>query len=112
MRTFLLAILLMLGLPVQTRAQTAAPIDDRSAVLRTIQYYFDGWATGDTLLLGRAMHPTCHLKRSVDGKFVDMTREQYLALQRPHPRDSTLFTRVASVDITGPIATARAEISV
>jgi glucose/arabinose dehydrogenase len=87
-------------------------VDERSAVLRTIQYYFDGWATGDTVLLGRAMHATCHLKRSVDGKFVDMTREQYLALQRLHPRDSTLFTRVASVDITGPIATARAEISI
>jgi aldose sugar dehydrogenase len=107
-----LALLLALMLPSTSAAQAATQSDDRAAVLRTIQYYFDGWATGDTVLLGRAMHATCHLKRSVDGKFLDMTREQYLAVQRPHPRDSTLVTRVAAVDIVGVIASARAEISI
>ncbi|MBC7896279.1 MAG: PQQ-dependent sugar dehydrogenase [Cytophagaceae bacterium] len=109
MPSFLRAALLMAALPSASPAQAA---DDHSAVRRTIQHYFDGWATGDTVLLGRAMHASCHLKRSVDGKFVDMTREQYLAIQRPHARDSTLTTRVASVDIVGPIASARAHINI
>lgn len=99
-------------LPASSGAQTSAASADRQAVLQTIQYYFDGWATGDTVLVGRAMHATCHLKRSLDGKFVDMTRAEYLAGMRLHARDSTLATRVASLDIVGVIAQARAEISI
>jgi aldose sugar dehydrogenase len=92
-------------------AQAAAPTE-RELLERTIQMYFDGWATGDSALLGRAMHSSAHLKRSIDGKFVDMTRERYVGGMRPHPRDSTLRTRIVSVDIVGPVASARTEINI
>jgi aldose sugar dehydrogenase len=93
------------------RGQPAAPTE-RQLLERTVQMYFDGWATGDSALLGRAMHPSAHLKRSIDGKFVDMTRQEYVGGMRPHPRDSTLVTRIASVDIVGAMASVRAEISI
>lgn len=93
-----------------TDAQSS-PLTDRQQVERTIQMYFDAWAVGDTALFNRAMHPSLHLKRSVDGKFVDMTREAYVGGTRPHPRDSTLTTRIVTVDVVGPIASARTEIS-
>lgn len=45
----------------------------------TIQLYFDGWATGDTNKVGKAMHASCHLKNYTNGKFVDYSRTQYLS---------------------------------
>jgi aldose sugar dehydrogenase len=103
----------LLLLPALARGQTAlSSSEERQAVLRTIQTYFDGWATGDTTLLGKAMHASCHLKRSLNGVFVDRTRAEYLAGWKPRARDSTLATRVAYLEIVGPIAQARAEISI
>ncbi len=90
----------------------ARPPSERHLLEQTIQMYFDGWATGDTALLNRAMHPSLHLKRAVDGKFVDMPKQEYLRLQRLHPRDSTLNTRIVAIDIVGNIASARTEISI
>ncbi|MCU0648375.1 MAG: PQQ-dependent sugar dehydrogenase [Gemmatimonadaceae bacterium] len=98
-------------LSTATHAQPA-PLTERQLVERTIQMYFDAWAVGDTALFNRAMHPSLHLKRSLDGKFVDMTREAYVGGTRPHARDSTLATRIASIYIVGPIASARTEISI
>lgn len=100
-------------MPALVGAQvSSATSDDRSRVQQVIQAYLDGWATGDTMLLGRAMHTSAHLKRSVNGAFVDMTRAEYLAGMRPHARDLSLETRVASLDLIGSIAQARVEISI
>lgn len=107
------AILMVAALIATRRADAqSTPADERRAIERTIQMYFDGWAVGDSALLGRAMHSSAHLKRSVEGKFVDMTREQYVGGMRLHPRNPTLATRIAYLDIVGPIAQARAEISI
>lgn len=99
---------------VSSVAQAQARIvpTERQLLERTIQMYFDGWATGDTALLNRAMHPSLHLKRSLDGKFVGMTKQEYLRLQRLHGRDSTLVTKIVAVDIVGSTASARTEISI
>lgn len=105
-----LLLIALLG-PREVRAQSS-PSDERRAVERTIQMYFDGWAVGDSALLGRAMHSSTHLKRSLEGKFVDMTREQYVGGMRLHPRNPTLATRIVYIDIVGPIAQARTEISI
>jgi aldose sugar dehydrogenase len=85
---------------------------DREAIAQTIQWYFDGWAVGDTVLMGRAMHSSVHLKRVVDGKFADMTRQQYLGGGPLRPRHPTLATRIVSIDVVGHIASARTEISI
>jgi aldose sugar dehydrogenase len=107
----LVVILACLVAPRLSLAQSSAPTD-RQLVERVIQRYFDAWAVGDTAMFNRAMHESLHLKRSLDGKFADMTRQVYVGGTRPHPRDSTLQTRIVSVDIVGNIASARTEISI
>ncbi|GHN00486.1 hypothetical protein WSM22_19750 [Cytophagales bacterium WSM2-2] len=78
---------------------------------QTIALYFDGWATGDTTKVGKAMHSSCHLKNYSPGKFTEYTRNQYLGLFKPHPRPRNLQTRIISLDITNNMGSAKVEIS-
>lgn len=84
---------------------------ERQLIKKTIGLYFDGWATGDTAMLGKAMHASCHLKNYRDGKFTAYTRNQYLGLFKPHPRPQNLQTRIVSLDITNNMGGAKVEIS-
>ncbi len=44
-----------------TRIQ--AQTDDKTQIETLIEdLYFEGWMTGDTAKIGKAMHTTCHLK--------------------------------------------------
>jgi glucose/arabinose dehydrogenase len=76
----------------------------------TIQLYFDGWATGDTTKLGKAMHASCHLKNYRDGKFTSFSRSQYLGLFKPHDRPKNLHTQIVALDITNNMGSAKIEI--
>jgi aldose sugar dehydrogenase len=84
---------------------------ERQLIENTIQLYFDGWATGDTTKLGKAMHASCHLKNYRDGKFVQFTRNEYLGLFKPHERPKKLDTYIVSIDITNNMGSAKVEIS-
>jgi aldose sugar dehydrogenase len=84
---------------------------ERELIEKTIQLYFDGWATGDSTKLGQAMHTSCHLKLFRDGKFTEFSRSQYLNLFKPHERSKNLSTRIVSVDITNNMGSAKVEIS-
>lgn len=83
---------------------------ERRLIAQTIDLYFEGWATGDTVKLGKAMHSSCHLKNYNAGKFTQYTREQYLALFKPRPRPGNLQTRIVSLDITNNMGSAKVEI--
>lgn len=76
----------------------------------TIQLYFDGWATGDTTKLGKAMHSSCHLKLFTNGKFTEYSRTQYLSLFKPHERPKNLSTHIVALDITNNMGSAKVEI--
>ncbi|MBD2705130.1 PQQ-dependent sugar dehydrogenase [Spirosoma sp. BT702] len=105
-------LILLIGLLISyipTFSQDAST--ERQLIENTIQLYFDGWATGDTTKLGKAMHASCHLKNYRDGKFIDYPRNQYLSLFKPHARPKNLSTRIVSVDITGNMGSAKVEIS-
>ena len=86
-------------------------ITERQLIEDMIQLYFDGWATGDTMKLGKAMHESCHLKNYRDGKFIEYSRNQYLSFFKPHARPQNLSTRIVSVDITNNMGSAKVEIS-
>jgi aldose sugar dehydrogenase len=75
-----------------------------------VNWYFDGWGTGDSTKVGKAMHSTCHLKFFRDGKFTDISRNDYLSRFKLHARPDSLITRIAAIDITGNIASVKAEI--
>lgn len=106
---FLLLIFTFIAL--KASAQSNQQLSERAQIEEIIQLYFDGWATGDTNKLGKAMHASCHLKNYRDGKFIEFTREQYLALYKPRPRPSNLSTRIVSVDITNNMGSAKVELN-
>jgi aldose sugar dehydrogenase len=99
---FILAVLLAKGQSTQTSELQQAET--------TIQLYFNGWATGDTSKIGKAMHGTCHLKSFRDGQFTDMTRAEYLGRFKPRLRPDGLTTRIVALDMTDNIASAKTEI--
>jgi aldose sugar dehydrogenase len=84
---------------------------ERQLIEQTIQLYFDGWATGDSSKLGKAMHASCHLKNVRDGKFVQFSKEQYVSLFKPRERPKNLVTRIVSLDITNNMGSAKVEIN-
>jgi aldose sugar dehydrogenase len=104
--------LLFLGFSITlfTAFSQNAPTE-RELIEKTIQNYFDGWATGDSTKLGQAMHASCHLKNYNDGKFTEFTRARYLSLFKLHERSINLITRIVSVDITNNMGSAKVEIS-
>jgi len=101
--------LLLVGCGVLSYSQIPQT-SERMAAEGLIHIYFDGWATGDTAKLGRAMHYSCQLKFFRDGKFTMMDRAKYLSLHRLHSRNKDLITQIVDLDITGNTGSAKAEI--
>jgi glucose/arabinose dehydrogenase len=105
-------LILLTGLSaVLIPAFSQQTITERQLIESMIQLYFDGWAAGDTLKLGKAMHASCRLKNYRDGKFVEYPRNQYLSFFKPHARPQNLNTRIVSIDITNNMGSAKVEIS-
>ncbi|GAB3494387.1 hypothetical protein GCM10027341_10490 [Spirosoma knui] len=107
MKTTLLLVSLLATFPAFCQN---AP-SERQLIENTIQLYFDGWATGDTTKLGKAMHSSCHLKNYTNGKFTEFSRARYLSLFKPHERPKNLRTSIVSLDITNNMGSAKVEIS-
>lgn len=107
MKKQVLIFLLVVTLSSSTKAQQQSEMQQ---IETTIGWYFDGWGTGDTTKLGKAMHSTCHLKSFREGKFTDMSRSEYLSRFKPRPKPDSLSYRIVSLDITGNIAAAKTEI--
>jgi aldose sugar dehydrogenase len=102
-------IVIMMLCSLQTSAQVKTP-SNLDSIQTTINFYFDGWATGDTTKIGKAMHATCHLKFYRDSIFSDISRKDYLSRFKPKERPVGLITRIVSVDVTDNIASAKTEI--
>ncbi len=100
----------MLALALCSCSFLTFPQTERQLIENTIQLYFDGWATGDTIKLGKAMHASCNLKNYVNGKFTLYTRSQYLGLFKPRQRPANLVTNIVSMDITNNMGSAKVEI--
>ncbi|MFZ1304478.1 MAG: nuclear transport factor 2 family protein [Ferruginibacter sp.] len=109
MRFTIVAFFSVLLLSGTVKAQQTE-VSELQQVQTTIGYYFEGWATGDTGKIGKAMHNTCHLKSFRDGKFNDISRTEYLSRFKPRPRPEGLTTRIVALDITENIASAKTEI--
>ncbi len=59
--------------------------DDRAAIERATQTYFDGLHEGDADKLASVFHPTSVLTFEQDGKLVELTRDQWLEGVRARP---------------------------
>jgi aldose sugar dehydrogenase len=105
-------VLLCLLFPIFSAfSQHQSTPTERQLIEKTIELYFDGWATGDTIKLGKAMHASCHLKNFRDGKFFDFTRTRYLSGFRPREKPANLSSRIVSIDVTNNMGSAKVEIS-
>lgn len=107
MKAIILLVSLLAGFPAFSQNVPT----ERQLIENTIQLYFDGWATGDTTKLGKAMHASCHLKNYRDGKFTEFSRNQYLSLFKLHERPKNLRTNIIALDITNNMGSAKVEIS-
>jgi hypothetical protein len=103
MQKLLVFILILSGFASPVASQN---LSDRQQAEEVIQTYFDGWATGDSTKVGKAMHRSCHLKNFRDGKFIDFNRTQYLSGFRLRQRPAGLITRIVSMDITAGVGSA------
>jgi aldose sugar dehydrogenase len=105
------AFIVVAALFIHTAAKSQVDLAaEKELVSQTIQLYFDGWGTGDTTKVGKAMHRTCHLKVFREGQFIDIDRNTYLSRFKLHERDKDLITQIVLLDITENIASAKAEI--
>ncbi len=108
---FLIAFFL-LALSNSVSSQSSALNVDQKKIEQTIQNYFDGWLTGDTTLIGSAMHASCHLKYFPRGEFANRTRAEYLSFFKPRPRLKDAEGRIISIDITLNAAAAKVELEI
>lgn len=76
----------------------------------TVQLYIDGWLTGDTTKVGKAMHSSCKLKVYRDSTFTEINRTDYLSRFKPSPRNPEAEGRIKMMDITGNIASVKCEL--
>lgn len=88
----------------------SAQSDDIAGIEKTVNMYFDGWMHGDTTKLGKAMHTTCKLKNIKEEAVVVYDRAKYLSFFKLHPKTEGATGRIVSIDITGPIASAKCEL--
>lgn len=91
-------------------SKLSAQTDEKALVEATVQLYIDGWLTGDTTKVGKAMHPSCRLKYYRDGKFTEINRTDYLSRFKPSPRNPQAEGRIQMVNITGNIASVKCEL--
>jgi len=61
----------------------ATDSENEQKIRTTINTYFEGWMTGDTSKLGRAMHRTCQLKNIKDDDVIIFDRATYLGFFKP-----------------------------
>lgn len=105
------AFIVVAALFIHTAAKSQIDLAaEKELVSQTIQLYFDGWGTGDSIKVGKTMHSTCHLKFFREGKFTDMDRATYLSRFKLRERDKDLITQIVLLDITENIASAKTEI--
>lgn len=104
----LIMLVCSLGISVVVTAQSKS---DKEQITQVIATYFDGWASGDTVKLSKAMHPSCQLKSYRDGQFNQVDRAKYISYFQPHPREKDVKTKLIKMDITANIASVKTQIS-
>lgn len=79
---------------------------EEAAIRETIQYYFQGHATGDGEHFRKAFHPDAKLFFIRDGKLTQVTSEEYIsrASGKPAADEGQRKRRIDSIDISGNAA--------
>ncbi len=102
---FLLALILLLANHLNAQKE-------EDLIKQSIEIYFDGWMTGDTMKLGKVMHSTCNLKNIKDNEVLVIDRKNYLSRFKLRPRLENAAGKIISINVTGKIASAKCEIEI
>jgi hypothetical protein len=110
MREFALFVLAAISISVvtsllPTRAQNA----EEAAVRQALDYYIQGHATGQGEHFRKAFHTDAKLFAVRDGKYWQLTSEEYIARASGKPADDEAQRKrsIESIDITGNAAVAK-----
>ena len=80
-------------------------------ITETVQRYFDGMYHRDLGLLRKAFHPEAHLFGHLQGKFVRISLDQWLAMveSRPVPAEAgePYDMKIVATDVTGAVASVK-----
>ena len=112
---FIAFCLLILTQCQEKPSETSEPktkTPDQIAIEGVIHNYFDGWLTGDSTLVGSAMHKSCNLKFVRNDTVRIRNRTQYLSGFKPRPRLANAEGRIISIDITRTAAEAKIELEI
>ncbi len=110
---FLAAAPVALGLTAAVRTfEGVASSRAEEGVRVALQYYLDGHATGDPLVMEKAFHPEAKLFWVRDGELNQRTLTDYLAglPGEPAPDEAHRQRKIAALDAYGTAATARVEL--
>lgn len=104
----LLAAMIMLG-SVATWFSVRAQDPEELAVRQTLEYYLKGHATGQGEHFRKAFHPDSKLFAIRDGKYWQLTSEEYItrAAGKPAADEAQRKRRIESIEITGNAAIAK-----
>jgi len=103
-RTTFLIVLIALFSGINAQSQ------EKTLIEKTIHTYFDGWQTGDTTKLGKAIHTSCKLKSIADNQIKVTDRKTYLSWFEPHPKLENTTANIITLDITGNTAAVKCQI--
>lgn len=110
MRKFTLLVLAAISISVvtsllPTRAQSA----EEAAVRQALDYYIQGHATGQGEHFRKAFHTDARLFAVRDGKYWQLTSEEYIARAAGKPADDEVQRKrnIEAIDITGNAAVAK-----
>ena len=84
--------------------------EEKKLIKQSIEMYFDGWLTGDTLKLGKVMHLSCNLKNIKDNQVIIIDRKSYLSRFKLRPKLANAEGRIIEINSTKNIASAKCEI--
>lgn len=107
-RLCLLALIIMLG-SAAAWFSVKAENPEEHAVRQALEHYFRGHATGQGEHFRKVFHPDSKLFAVRDGKYWQLTSEEYIARAsgKPAADEEKRMRRIESIDITGNAAIAK-----
>lgn len=105
-RLLLLSLSLVLGL---AGLKAVAQNDDTAAARVPVEMYLKAQATGDPELIRKAFHPEAKLFFNREGKFTQLTREEFASrfTGKPAPDEAQRKRTIDSITVTGDAAMAK-----
>lgn len=106
LRFLLLSLSLVLGL---AGLNAVAQNDDTAAARVPVEMYLKAQATGDPELIRKAFHPEAKLFFNREGKFTQLTRDEFASrfLGKPSQDETQRKRTIDSITVTGDVGMAK-----